>query len=45
VVQSIAIVYLCIFLSVHSHISKTTGPDFTKFFVHVTYVGHGSVFI
>jgi len=31
-------------LSVHSHTSKTTRPNFTNFSVHVT-CGHGSVLL
>ena len=35
--------YLSVCLSVHSHISKTTCPDFTKFSVHVMYMSSGFV--
>jgi len=40
-VQSIA-VSVSVHLSLHSHISKTTCPDFMKFSLHVTR-GYGSV--
>ena len=37
-------VCLCVCLSVRDHISATTRPIFTAFFVHVTY-GRGSVLL
>ena len=37
-------VYMSVCLSVRSHISKATCPDFTKFFVHVV-CGHGSALL
>ena len=39
-----ACVSVCVCLSVHNHISGTTHPIFTKFFMHVTY-GHGLVLL
>ena len=30
-------VYLCLYVSVRTHISETEGPDFTKLSAHVTY--------
>jgi len=44
-VTSFAIgLFLFIYLSVHSHISRTACPDFTNFSAHVT-CGHGSVLL
>jgi len=37
-------VCLCLCVSALEHISKTAGPIFTKFFVHVPW-GHGSVLL